>query len=542
MKFKWLLAFSLAFAFPLAAQASRIGKALTTESKGTVFTGSLAEGYHFNKKAPNAAVVDGQTLKPKAVETRKIEFTGLPEKFKEGSAALYVCDDALTFCETRNVNLKSGAAAKAMKASATPMKRGRVNGHGFIENDFAGAMAKAKASGKLALIDFSAPWCPSCVRLEQEIFDTAEFKSATKNFIKLKVDLDYFENSVLAEKYAVRGIPTVLVVDPGQEEVARLLDYHGLEVWKGFFDSVAADPAPLRVLKEKAIDDASRLRLGRRLFYADRAAEAVGPLEKIVPHPKEYLDAKVAGAEKADKPAQIKVYRDAIATEPNSTRSITWRTKLIGVLDNPEDKKTVFAEGLQVADRLLTDPAEMKLALGTDTTGEFTGFERLMLAIYRADLIEAYETKDDAKLAGWNKVVDVGLESKIPVENLGINTRLISFMSVAKRFADSEKLTAAVLKKYPRNFDIQRRRMRALVELKRYDEAIALGPKVLQGSYGRNEVWAAEVLARAYVEAGKNAEAGKLIERYLSRNELDWDSMKSSRKTLEDLQKKIPQG
>ncbi len=540
---KYLIPLLLSWSVNLAAEPRTL-KALSSQLTGSSFKSELVSGFHFNEKAPNLVTVDGKTIKPGKIAARSVEFSGLPERFKVGIAALYVCDDELTYCETRTIDLKKGgpSAAANLPSGSAKRKAGKINSHGFIEDDFKQAVDKAKAEGKLVLIDFGARWCPSCVRLEQEIFDSTEFKSISKDFVKLKVDVDRFENGVLAEKYSIKGVPTVLVINAQQEEIARLVDYHAMNVWNSFLVAIKTDPMPLSDLQKKASDSPTRLRLARRLMAVDLNAEALAVLEEVEPRPKEYLDALVGSVEEKDKKIRIQTYKKAIAAEPNSTRSIGFRGKLVEVLDDPDEKKKVVDEGVALAGALLADPDQLKVALATETTGEFTGFERLLVAIYRADLIASATTSDEVRAAAWGDAVQIGLDSKIPLENVGANMRLISFMGQSKRYTDAEKLTAAILKKYPQNTDIQRRRMKILVDLKKYDAAIALGPRVIKNSYGRNEFWAAEVLARAYLEAGQAEKAKNLIDKYLSRSEIEWSNMKGTRKTLEELRLKLPQG
>ena len=230
------------FIFLLVFQANAVPRTegvLKTELIASELLATVKEGFHFNEKAPNAVIVDDQRIRPTRISAREVAFSALPEKFSKGQAAFYICDDALTFCETRHVEIKGKGGAKSGKISAdVPKNRGRVNAHGFIEDDFNKAILLAKRKGQPILIDFSARWCPGCVRLETEMFGTSEFKKATAKFVKLKVDVDRFENSVLSEKYQVRGIPTLLVVNAEQEEIDRIVDYQPLEILQPFFAAV----------------------------------------------------------------------------------------------------------------------------------------------------------------------------------------------------------------------------------------------------------------------------------------------------------------
>ena len=81
----------------------------------------------------------------------------------------------------------------------------------------------AKAEKKAILVDFTgSDWCGWCIRLKKEVFDQKEFAAATKDFVL--VELDYpqkkkqpteekAKNKALAEKFAIEGFPTIMLLD-----------------------------------------------------------------------------------------------------------------------------------------------------------------------------------------------------------------------------------------------------------------------------------------------------------------------------------------
>lgn len=101
------------------------------------------------------------------------------------------------------------------------------------EEHFDKGLRKAKESGKLALVDFTgSDWCIWCKRLDAEVFAKQEFKDYVKDKFEL-VMVDFPQakplptehaqaNERLAEKYKIRGFPTVLVLDGEGKELARL--------------------------------------------------------------------------------------------------------------------------------------------------------------------------------------------------------------------------------------------------------------------------------------------------------------------------------
>lgn len=64
------------------------------------------------------------------------------------------------------------------------------------------------------LIDFWAPWCGPC-RMLGPIIDKLSIENEGNNIKIVKINVD--ENSEIATKYNVRGIPCVIVLKDGVE-------------------------------------------------------------------------------------------------------------------------------------------------------------------------------------------------------------------------------------------------------------------------------------------------------------------------------------
>lgn len=92
-------------------------------------------------------------------------------------------------------------------------------------DDYDAALKKAAAERKLVVADFSgSDWCGWCKRLDREVFNTETFrKDATNRFVLLMIDTPMdksllnakakTQNPALVKKYAIRGFPTVLMLD-----------------------------------------------------------------------------------------------------------------------------------------------------------------------------------------------------------------------------------------------------------------------------------------------------------------------------------------
>ncbi len=67
-------------------------------------------------------------------------------------------------------------------------------------------------SSKTVLIDFWAPWCGPCRQLSPIIDEVAKELEGSLEVFKCNVD----ENPEVPSKYAVRGIPTMMIFKDGK--------------------------------------------------------------------------------------------------------------------------------------------------------------------------------------------------------------------------------------------------------------------------------------------------------------------------------------
>lgn len=102
--------------------------------------------------------------------------------------------------------------------------------------DAAAALAAARTSGKLVLMDFTgSDWCPPCEILETEVLSGDGFaRLAAEKFVLLKLDFPQHtelgeklqeQNNTLAERYEINAFPTALVTDADGTELGRTEGY-----------------------------------------------------------------------------------------------------------------------------------------------------------------------------------------------------------------------------------------------------------------------------------------------------------------------------
>jgi thioredoxin-like negative regulator of GroEL len=519
-----------------SAQAAQLrsGRALTTEVEKNVFTAMLDKGFHFNDKAPNSVRLDSRVVKPSKLTQHDIQFELGSKAFKSGQATLYVCDDNVTFCETHTVDIKgTGLVSKKAELRGT---------------DYNATLEKAQNLKKPLFLEFSARWCPGCVRYEKEIFSTKDFKDLEAGLLFLKVDVDLFENADLLKKYKIEGIPTIIAVAPNEQEIDRLVDYQPWTKLKTFLKSISDDPTPAVARADAAIknnsDAKGRLKAAKQLYATGHFDESLALLSAMNPQPAIFWTVKAAQASENSKSHKIsneeyvKILKDAIASEPNGNRSLAWRTELIPLVD-PVDAKAILEAGKKTVESILSSPANLKAAFVNDEVGEFLGFEKMLVSEEWVDLLDSAKANEQEIQKAWDQAVNISESYKISPRNAGPGLRYLIFLSAAKQYPKAEAWADELLKQNPRNLDVLRRKMKILNAQGKNPEAIKIGERIITESEGRNQFWVAELLAKSYLATNKHQEAKKLLSAFLTRKELENENMKSVKQSFEDMFKQV---
>lgn len=85
------------------------------------------------------------------------------------------------------------------------------------------ALADAKRTNRLVLLDFMAEWCGPCKMLDANVYTTEDFKQMSKYFVFCKIDIDH--NPALAKTYNVTAIPDVRFLDASGNQVGAFVGY-----------------------------------------------------------------------------------------------------------------------------------------------------------------------------------------------------------------------------------------------------------------------------------------------------------------------------
>ncbi|MDI9615462.1 thioredoxin fold domain-containing protein [Methanothermobacter sp.] len=86
------------------------------------------------------------------------------------------------------------------------------------------AIDEASKHNKRVILIFSASWCPSCRKLEEETLQNPDvLGKISENYIAAKIDVD--SNPSAASTYGIYVIPTTIILDSSGNEIGRREGY-----------------------------------------------------------------------------------------------------------------------------------------------------------------------------------------------------------------------------------------------------------------------------------------------------------------------------
>ncbi|GMV36116.1 MAG: hypothetical protein AMXMBFR61_06240 [Fimbriimonadales bacterium] len=95
--------------------------------------------------------------------------------------------------------------------------------------DFDEALAVAKSSNRLMMVDFYTDWCAWCKKLDADVFSTQKFADMARNFVLVKINAEKGKGIALAQKYNVDSFPRIIFIDKDGGVVHEVSGYMPLD-------------------------------------------------------------------------------------------------------------------------------------------------------------------------------------------------------------------------------------------------------------------------------------------------------------------------
>jgi tetratricopeptide (TPR) repeat protein len=383
------------------------------------------------------------------------------------------------------------------RASGTDASAPTASGDGpvvFVENDYPGALADARAQHRLLFVDAWATWCHTCLSLRSYVFPDVALRPLAGRFVWLSLDTEREENAAIVSKLGVRVLPTLYVIEPTSEkavlawtgsltapELARLLEESAIAFERGGHGGTAA-AALLRANRASAEGnlqvaiDAYREALDSAPPGWPSRAQAVDGLVMRLADARQLGACVVMGADEAPKMPPGTALADVLRTTIGCAEDLSRKT--------PERAR--LAELTALGERVALDGSQPILA--DDRSDLFDNVVGALRELGRKDDVRRIAHKWAAFLE------DQAARAPTPAARAVFDAhRLLAYVAVGEPQLGVPMLEQSE-QDFPEDYNPPARLAVAYLALRRYDDALVAVRRALGRAYGPRKLrlWSIE--------------------------------------------------
>lgn len=516
---------------------------------GATIEVSTKPGFHLNAEAPaNVTYDDLKAIYKPLPKTEKLFVFQIPGKVKQAKLSFYVCDDKKTACEQHqeevHVNSDKAQSEIGAKDLSLAMKKDKV--------DVSSAKTKLSTNeDKPTLLIFSAPWCPACIRMQTEVYPQKAVQNQFKKIQVQKLNNDLPENYELVEKYRVRAIPTLILVNQQGEEIYRWLDFQPADQFSKDLESKIKSSVGIAELEKKANlgDHAAISQMGMNAFNTMNCEQAIKWLSqsKKIVDLNYKLSSEVSCAEDRDLSDQknlteyLNTLQKAITMSLSQLDQYRWTTDWIEKLkekgtlsEQAKDKAKITLENFS---QLLKNNERLAEAFSESTFGEVGRFAKEEVLLMKARLYGALDfasQKEDA----FKQVVAMVNKNKLSTGKPGEMLLAIAYLREANEKKTVEKLYQQLLAKYPATYVYHEKYGRYLLKEKNLQPALEQSETALKFPEG-NEPQLYLLKARILNEMNSKKSALNVLDQALAYEKISHPKYKKTVASIEKLKKDL---
>jgi thioredoxin-like negative regulator of GroEL len=281
----------------------------------------------------------------------------------------------------KNEEPAAGPAAKPVPpgACAKAKSRGPI---AWIEDDYASALACARARKVPLVLDLWAPWCHTCLSMQTTVFTDPAFAQDAPGFVFASLDTDREVNAEPVGKFAPSAWPTFYVIDNDEQVLARFVGAATVAQFREFLASGARAAAGGGAVADARMLGGERALAKKDFATADEeftAALAAMP-DTWARREELLLDLVMVKSKRGDTRACIELADKYLETAGSSALATNFISYAVGCAEQaahePEARDRANAIRARAIARWQAILADAKAPLSVDDRAEALGYLR----------------------------------------------------------------------------------------------------------------------------------------------------------------------
>ena len=111
-----------------------------------------------------------------------------------------------------------GCRTKPTPTSGASVGDGGFAGLVFVEDDYDGALGRARAEHRLLFVDAWAPWCNTCLSMKAFVFGDPALAPLSSSFVWAEIDTEKPKSEPFLRKFPMKNWPTLWIIEPASEK------------------------------------------------------------------------------------------------------------------------------------------------------------------------------------------------------------------------------------------------------------------------------------------------------------------------------------
>ena len=365
------------------------------------------------------------------------------------------------------------------------------------------ALAEAKTKQAPVLLDFHAPWCYSCYFMKKNVLNGPEWTKAERSMVVVEVDADSPEGAALKDQFAVKALPSYVVLNAEGSELGRISAERTRPQFYSELAAITARNSSLDALRKEAAEGGKRSVSATRLVLTAHLFRNEGQqgLDWFATLPPAVQADAIKRGDKLPRTLARLELKAAVKNKQPEACLAAAENALSGMLDceSPYDLDGALQCTQPEANAAASEPRKTflaaqaprfeKLLTGT-VLGKTQGCADARSAVFTlADLYEA-QGNTGARTATFKKGIayfepKIGKAAKSD-RNAADNLRV--FYDAAGESAKLDALLEKLVAAYPEDYVYANRYARVLAARGEHEKAVPWFAKASEKAYGINRL------------------------------------------------------